>query len=454
QPDRAGAQRLVAYVVCASEAGSEGLEGAELAGGLRAHLGARLPDYMVPSAFVRLAALPLTENGKLDRKALPAPEDAAYAQAAYEAPQGPIEETLATIWAELLGVARVGRHDNFVALGGHSLLAVRLLSRAPDLGLQFSAADLFQAPVLKELAARVELDPHRHPARVLSVRVTGSQSPLFFVPTGLGDCSYVLSLAQEMDIDCPVYALPWPSFDERYPPTLEAIAAQVISVIKEIQPKGPYRFAGYSSGAILAYAIAQRLLSIDETVSFMAFIDVTLPTNQLSMSQAQIVLEMALDPFESLDDERFEVLEGFARESSVAQLLEKAQQVGAMFASRDFHSDYLLYEKIAQFQKALQLYQMPTLSVEIHQFYATEVLVSRRARQAESSIDREASSPMRGWDRVLNRAAIHAVPIPGNHMTMMSVPENRRVLARSLSTALNSSPATYLCNGKRLDVES
>ncbi|MCP3478013.1 non-ribosomal peptide synthase/polyketide synthase (plasmid) [Bradyrhizobium sp. CCGUVB1N3] len=451
--DRSGEKRLVAYVVTADEDAGEA-EAAELAGTLRTHLGARLPEYMVPSAFVRLAVLPLTVNGKLDRKALPAPEDDAYARRTYEAPRGEIETALAQIWAELLGLERVGRHDNFFELGGHSLLAVRLLSRARDLGLQFSAADLFQTPSLKELAARVELDPHRHPAGVLSVRVMGSQPPLFFVPTGLGDYSYVLSLAQEMDIDCPVYALPWSSFDELYPPTLEAIAAQVISVIKEIQPKGPYRFAGYSSGAILAYAIAQRLLSIDETVSFMAFIDVTLPANPLSMSQAQIVLEMVLDPLESLDDERFKVLEGFAGEGSIAQLLEKAQQVGAMPLSRDFHSDYLMYEKIAQFQRALQLYQMPALSVKVHQFYATEPLLSRRARQAESSMDREASSPMRGWDQVLNAEAIHVVPIPGNHMTMMSVPENRRVLARSLSTALNSSPTTYLCNNKRSDMES
>ncbi|MDE5459041.1 AMP-binding protein, partial [Bradyrhizobium sp. CSA112] len=89
--DRAGEQRLVAYVVCASEAGSDGLDGSELAGTLRTHLSARLPDYMVPSAFVHLAALPLTVNGKLDRKGLPAPKDEAYARAAYEAPQGEIE---------------------------------------------------------------------------------------------------------------------------------------------------------------------------------------------------------------------------------------------------------------------------------------------------------------------------------------------------------------------------
>ena len=84
---------------------------------------------MVPAAYVVLDRLPLTPNGKLDRGALPAPEDEAYARGAYEAPLGEVEETLAAIWSDLLGVERVGRHDNFFELGGHSLLAVRMISR-------------------------------------------------------------------------------------------------------------------------------------------------------------------------------------------------------------------------------------------------------------------------------------------------------------------------------------
>ncbi|RXH34861.1 hypothetical protein XH99_09495, partial [Bradyrhizobium nanningense] len=117
-------KHLIAYVVCAPEAGSD--EGNRLASALRAHLSARLPDYMVPSAFVRLGALPLTVNGKLDRNALPAPADQAYALGAYESPQGAIETALAQIWAELLNVERIGRNDHFFELGGHSLLAVQM----------------------------------------------------------------------------------------------------------------------------------------------------------------------------------------------------------------------------------------------------------------------------------------------------------------------------------------
>lgn len=151
--DRAGDKHLVAYVVCAPAAESDKDDGGALAATLRAHVSAHLPDYMVPSAFVRVTALPLTPNGKLDRKALPAPEDEAYARAAYEPPRGEIETALAELWAELLGVARIGRHDHFFELGGHSLLAVQLMERLRRLSLGVDVQTLFAKPVLAELAA-------------------------------------------------------------------------------------------------------------------------------------------------------------------------------------------------------------------------------------------------------------------------------------------------------------
>ncbi|MCP3468300.1 amino acid adenylation domain-containing protein (plasmid) [Bradyrhizobium sp. CCGUVB23] len=437
--DRSGDKHLVGYVVCGPETGSDEADGGALAGALRAHLSAHLPDYMVPAAFVRLAALPLTPNGKLDRQALPPPADAAYARRSYAPPQGEIETALAQIWAELLGVERVGRHDHFFELGGHSLLAVQLLSRAVDLGLKFSAADLFQAPVLKELASKIHLEPQPSSSGVICVsRETGSQPPLFFVPTGLGDCSYVLSLVQEMDTGCHVYALPWPPFSEVQFPTLKEMASQLNLAIRKIQPRGPYRLAGYSSGGILAYAIAQRLLDHDEAVSFIALIDVVLSSNPSSVSPTQMVQEVLLESLE-LDDERFELLERFfSGRSSISQFLEKAQKIGAIPLDRNLHNDILTYERAIQFQRALDSYQVPSLPIEVYQFYANEPL-RHRARSRKNSIGPEARSPLRGWDRILSAEAIHAVPIPGDHITMMNVPANRQVLARCLSTALGQS---------------
>ncbi|MCG1042949.1 amino acid adenylation domain-containing protein [Mycetohabitans sp. B8] len=141
-------KRLVAYVVAEPDE--------QLANTLRTHVAAVLPEYMVPSAFVQLDAFPLTPNGKLDRRALPAPSAEAFAHQVYEAPQGVLETTLAEIWSELLGVERISRHDNFFALGGHSLLAVRLMNRAAALGITLPLATLFAAPTLAGLAAVLE----------------------------------------------------------------------------------------------------------------------------------------------------------------------------------------------------------------------------------------------------------------------------------------------------------
>ncbi|WP_283812415.1 non-ribosomal peptide synthetase [Bradyrhizobium sp. USDA 3458] len=432
---RAGDKHLIAYVVCAPEAGVDEGDGGGLAGALRAHLSSRLPDYMVPAAFVPIAALPLTPNGKLDHNALPAPADQAYALAAYEAPQGAVETALARIWAELLGVERIGRHDHFFELGGHSLLAVQMLSRALELGLSFSAADLFQAPVLKEFASKIHVEPQPSSRGVISVRSTGSQPPLFFVPTGFGDCSYVPALVEEMDVDCPVYALPWPPFNDVCSPTLEAMAAEVILAIKEIQPRGPYRFAGYSSGAVLAYAIAEQLLRIDEVVSFMAFIDVSSPADTSNASHINLAREFVLERCGILRDECGEVFEGYTEQCSISELLEKAQQIGALPPDHDLHSDVSMYQRAARFHQALQSYRVPSLPIEIHQFYASELLVSP-GLSPDEQLHRKANSPNKGWDLVLDAGAIHAVPMPGNHTTMVSNPENRQVLARAISRAL------------------
>ena len=144
--DQPGDKRLVAYV-----AGREGTTPA--AGELRAALQAHLPDYMLPSAFVTLDALPLTANGKVDRKALPAPDLGALQAHRYVAPRTATEAALCRIWAQTLGLERVGVEDNFFELGGHSLLAVTLIERMRQEGLQADVRALFVSPTPAALAA-------------------------------------------------------------------------------------------------------------------------------------------------------------------------------------------------------------------------------------------------------------------------------------------------------------
>jgi amino acid adenylation domain-containing protein len=164
--DTAGDKRLVAYYTRINADNPD--MGAEV---LRAHLSQKLPEYMVPAAYVRLEVMPLTANGKLDRKALPAPEGDAYATRGYEAPVGDTEAAVAEIWAEVLKLERVGRHDNFFELGGHSLLVVTVIERMRRIGLQVDVRALFTTPTVAELAATVgpqetvvEVPPNRIPS--------------------------------------------------------------------------------------------------------------------------------------------------------------------------------------------------------------------------------------------------------------------------------------------------
>jgi amino acid adenylation domain-containing protein len=145
--------RLVAYVVQTPESGPAG----DLVGSLRQSLERRLPEYMVPAAFVTLSELPVNANGKLDVPALPAPE-ARRSGRAYRPPRTPVEELLAGLWREVLGVERVGLEDSFFDLGGYSLLATQVVSRArSSFGVELPLRALFEAPTLSRLAQRIEL---------------------------------------------------------------------------------------------------------------------------------------------------------------------------------------------------------------------------------------------------------------------------------------------------------
>ncbi|HEX8905808.1 MAG TPA: condensation domain-containing protein, partial [Longimicrobiaceae bacterium] len=177
--DEPGDRRLVAYVVA-----DEGLD----VEALRAHLAERLPSYMVPAAFVRLDAFPVTAGAKVDRRALPAPEGDDLATRGYEAPASQNEVALAEIWAEVLRVERVGRRDSFFDLGGHSLLAVQVISRVRQrLAVEVALRDLFTRPVLAdfagglETASRAELPAIEPVERGADLPLSFAQQRLWFI---------------------------------------------------------------------------------------------------------------------------------------------------------------------------------------------------------------------------------------------------------------------------------
>jgi acyl carrier protein len=161
-----GEPRLVAYYVV-----PDGQKHAPQTNELRGYLKERLPDYMVPSAFVMLDAMPLTPSGKVDRRALPAPDPSGFrAENAYAEPRTPAEEALAVIWEEVLGLERVGIHDHFFELGGQSLRATRVISRVHDVfGVELPLLSIFEEPTLSGLADRLEEVRQSHSAPPISL---------------------------------------------------------------------------------------------------------------------------------------------------------------------------------------------------------------------------------------------------------------------------------------------
>ena len=194
--DAAGHKRLVAYVVSAADQAVD-------AAVLRTHLGVSLPDYMVPSAFVMLERLPLTPNGKLDRRALPAPDFAAARL--HRAPRTPQEEMLCALFAEVLGLERVGITDDFFALGGHSLLATRLISRIrSSLDVEIAIRSLFEAPTVEALATCLDQGEKARPAlvalpRPAEIPLSFAQRRLWFLDRLEGpNATYTIPIALRM----------------------------------------------------------------------------------------------------------------------------------------------------------------------------------------------------------------------------------------------------------------
>nr|WP_282183129.1 non-ribosomal peptide synthetase [Photorhabdus hindustanensis] len=423
-------KRLIAYVVAPADEG--------LANSLRTYLSAILPDYMVPSAFVRLDAFPLTPNGKLDRRALPAPDNKAFAHQVFEAPQGETETALAAIWCELLGVEQISRHDSFFALGGHSLLAMRMINLAAGRGLVCTLNMLFQWPVLAELAAKITSDLLSQPqSKAISVRPDGTGLPLFFVPSGMGDHSYVFGLAQHMQLGYPIYALPWPVVHEEPMSTMEALATRMISLMKVVQPAGPYRICGYSSGGILAYAIAQQLLNTGETVNFLGLIDTFAP-HYFRSGTTQPKHHFFTELIRQSRKEQTEKMMALYRqidELNLVQFIAAAQELALYPANLRADLMAKRWEQIERYAQIVANYEPPTLAITLHQFYAVDPspAISFVTDEKPESINIESSL---GWERVVPNTSLELIAMPGNHFSLLEDNENKTVLAQALNRVL------------------
>ncbi len=269
-----GTKRLAAYV--APKGATPG------AAELREHLRSLLPDYMVPSAFVFLTRLPLKENGKVDRRALPSPDSSRPdSETKYVEPQDELEREIAALWESVLGVRPIGRDDRFFDLGGHSLMAVRLLAQVEKrFGRTLPVAAVFQRPTVGEMAEllrdRKRLEPG---SSVVEIQPKGTRPPLFLVH-GVGGGMFwgYTNLARSLGTNQPLYALKSRAMDgEKEFASVEEMAAQYVADVRGVQPEGPYHLGGYCFGGNVAFEMARQLEEQGEKVALLAVMNCAPP---------------------------------------------------------------------------------------------------------------------------------------------------------------------------------
>ncbi|HVV01588.1 MAG TPA: amino acid adenylation domain-containing protein, partial [Verrucomicrobiae bacterium] len=233
---------------------------------LRDFLRGRLPEYMIPSSFTVLDALPLTQNGKVDRAALPEPDQIRLGKERVSPPRDDVELKLARIWEAVLGVSPIGIQDRFFDLGGHSLLAVRVISQTEKVfGRKLKLATIFQAQTIAELAAvlREEIKESAvvHSSSVVQIQPRGSRTPLFLVHGAGGGMFWgYMNLSRHLGLDQPVFAIRSRALDGRDEfETIEEMAESYIKDLKTVQPSGPYLLGGYCFGGNVAYEMARLL---------------------------------------------------------------------------------------------------------------------------------------------------------------------------------------------------
>ncbi|TFI41539.1 amino acid adenylation domain-containing protein [Rhodococcus sp. 1R11] len=398
-------EQIVAYVVGGS---GDVLDTADL----RARLSALVPSYMVPAGFVVLDSLPLTVNGKLDRRALP---DPVFEPRVFRAPSTPEELAVAAAFADVLGIERVGLDDDFFSLGGNSLLAVTLVSRlrAELDGGPIPLTWVFVDSSVSALAARVaERGAHESRGTELSgleilipLRVGGSSAPLFCIHPIVGLSWAFGALAAHVGDDRPIYGLQSPALSgtEPMPQSLEQWAALFVDKIRTVQPFGPYHLLGWSMGGAIAHAMAVRLQREGQEVSTLALMDSFVAGNTDHVVDRPVSVDEMLGGLGIATDDQLEI--GGLTVDSVAELL---KTMPAPF-------DSISRERVAEILDGI------AHSAELLDSYVPQTFTGRALLFASVTDDPTGEAAAASWHGALGEG-VTVVPVHSTHWQMASSP--------------------------------
>lgn len=424
----AGDTKLVAYVVPATVSVSA----------VRDFLKHKLPEYMVPASFVMLDSLPLTSSGKLNRRALPAPEslDTRADNNDAVAPQTPLQKQLAKIWSELLSVKVIGINDNFFELGGHSLLAVRLFAQIEKkLGKRLPLATLFQAPTVAQLAAVIQKDWTSDWSSLVEIQPAGSKPAFFCVHALGGNVLEYYDLARHLGADQPFYGLQSAGLDGKRPPhtRVEDMAAHYIKEMRELQPEGPYFIGGRSLGGMVAFEMAQQLKAQGQTIGVLALLD-TYPSGYAKLFRNEATLTAAIGRAAKRTKAHLVNLQSLTVKEGLAYVKNKARFAPRKMKSQVWRRLYKVYENfgrpLPQMLKDIKEFNSLAVRAYTPKVYDGKVTLFWASADLRTSIDL-----VEGW-RALAGGGIEVHEIPGSHLDIIKEPHVGD-LANKLSSCLN-----------------
>jgi len=395
---------------------------------VRESLAALLPAHMIPADIQWLTQLPRTANGKIDHRTLLARQPN-HRLAAYAAPEGHVEQVLATVWQELLETQIIGRHDDFFALGGHSLLVVRMTARLRAmLGIEVPVNVIFQHPTLIQLAEQIARPDDRSGVLVLQPGAA-DQTPLFCLHQPAGGVHHYLPMVAGLPQEMPVYGIALP--ESLRAQDLVALASAYVPQIRQVQAQGPYRLGGWSMGGLLALELTRQLEAVGQTVEWLGLFDSTFHAEDAGLAWDALYATVQ----QELNNDSRQRLATLAPEK-LTQLrtatahLDRVEQLRFALLQWTIANGLSLNAPLAYVEQVLNVmadarrwvtgYSVPIVQATLNLWWAEQTLVERPTLPAQ-------------WDAISQRTCHHQ--IAADHDTILGQPAFHEQLNKSLAVA-------------------